>query len=195
MGFLWVIFCIVVGYYANERGRNPIGWGLLAVVISPLLAGIALAVSKDLSIEEEIDNIDKKTENIQREVEHNQEFNKLHRENSGKKEIAASDEDGYISSNDKEKLTEKIECSNCGEYVGSDNNFCPICGSKIIPEGMRECPDCQEIIDKGIRYCNECGYKLKPECPSCNQEVKFGLNFCPYCGSELNFDNEKADGS
>jgi hypothetical protein len=41
---LWVIFAIVVAIAANSRGRNPIGWFLLACLISPLLAVILLAL-------------------------------------------------------------------------------------------------------------------------------------------------------
>lgn len=38
----WIGFAIIVGVAANNRGRNSIGWSLLAVVISPLLAGLLL---------------------------------------------------------------------------------------------------------------------------------------------------------
>lgn len=41
---LWIVFAIVVGVAANARGRNPLGWVLLACIISPLLAGILLAL-------------------------------------------------------------------------------------------------------------------------------------------------------
>ena len=39
----WIGFCILVGYFADKKGRSGVGWGLLAFIISPLLAGIALA--------------------------------------------------------------------------------------------------------------------------------------------------------
>ena len=38
----WIGFAVVVGIAANNRGRNGAGWGLLSVVISPLLAGLLL---------------------------------------------------------------------------------------------------------------------------------------------------------
>jgi hypothetical protein len=41
---LWGIFAIVVAVAANSRGRNPLGWFLLACLISPLLAVILLAL-------------------------------------------------------------------------------------------------------------------------------------------------------
>jgi hypothetical protein len=41
---LWGLFAIVVAVAAGARGRNPLGWFLLACVISPLLAVILLAL-------------------------------------------------------------------------------------------------------------------------------------------------------
>jgi hypothetical protein len=40
--FLWVGFSVVVGVGANTRGRRGSGWGILALLISPLLAGSLL---------------------------------------------------------------------------------------------------------------------------------------------------------
>lgn len=38
----WCIFAVVVAIASNGRGRNPLGWFVLACVISPLLAFILL---------------------------------------------------------------------------------------------------------------------------------------------------------
>jgi hypothetical protein len=38
----WFVLAIVVGVSANLRGRSGPGWFLLAVVISPLIAGLFL---------------------------------------------------------------------------------------------------------------------------------------------------------
>ena len=40
----WVIFAVIVAIAANSRGRSAIGWFLLAIFISPLLALIAVLV-------------------------------------------------------------------------------------------------------------------------------------------------------
>jgi hypothetical protein len=42
MIFVWVIFAVGVAIVANSRSRNPIGWFVLACLISPLLAVILL---------------------------------------------------------------------------------------------------------------------------------------------------------
>jgi len=44
----WLAFAIAVGIAASSRGRSGLGWFILAVLISPLLAGIFLAVSPNL---------------------------------------------------------------------------------------------------------------------------------------------------
>ncbi|MGY3443473.1 hypothetical protein [Bradyrhizobium sp. USDA 4473] len=38
----WVIFAIIVAIAANSTGRNGLGWFVLAVIISPLLAFVLL---------------------------------------------------------------------------------------------------------------------------------------------------------
>ena len=42
--FFWLFFCVLVGMYANKLHRNPFGYGLLAAIISPLLAFLLLLV-------------------------------------------------------------------------------------------------------------------------------------------------------
>jgi DNA-directed RNA polymerase subunit RPC12/RpoP len=46
-GFIWFVFAIAIGIWASNRGRSGFGWFLLAVVISPLLAGVLLVVTKN----------------------------------------------------------------------------------------------------------------------------------------------------
>ena len=45
--FFWFGFAVIVGTGANTRGRNGVGWFVLALLISPLLAGLlALALPR-----------------------------------------------------------------------------------------------------------------------------------------------------
>jgi hypothetical protein len=45
---VWVIFALLVGGAAHERGRCGLCWLLLALVISPLIAGLIVAIMPDL---------------------------------------------------------------------------------------------------------------------------------------------------
>ena len=39
-GFIWFGLALMVGIYAARRGRSGTGWFLLAVLVSPLIAGL-----------------------------------------------------------------------------------------------------------------------------------------------------------
>lgn len=41
---IWLLFCGLVGFIAHNKGRSGVGWFLLAFLISPLIAGIAVLV-------------------------------------------------------------------------------------------------------------------------------------------------------
>lgn len=45
----WVLFACLVGALAKRRGRGAVGWFVIAVLLSPLVAGIAVLVMKDMS--------------------------------------------------------------------------------------------------------------------------------------------------
>jgi hypothetical protein len=45
---LWLVLPAVIGAVAGARGRSGFGWFLLAVLVSPLIAGLILAVLPDL---------------------------------------------------------------------------------------------------------------------------------------------------
>jgi hypothetical protein len=40
----WLALCVLVGVLAARYERSALGWGLLAFVISPVIAGIALLI-------------------------------------------------------------------------------------------------------------------------------------------------------
>lgn len=44
----WFGLAVAVGVWASNRGRHGFGWFLLACLISPILAGVFLAVTKNL---------------------------------------------------------------------------------------------------------------------------------------------------
>jgi hypothetical protein len=44
----WIAFSIAVGMFASiRRNRNGVGWFFLALIMSPLLAGIFVAILKE----------------------------------------------------------------------------------------------------------------------------------------------------
>jgi putative oligomerization/nucleic acid binding protein len=43
---VWLALCVLVGIVANNKGHNGLTWGVLAVLISPLIAGIIVLVMR-----------------------------------------------------------------------------------------------------------------------------------------------------
>jgi len=42
---VWLVLCVILGFWADSKGRNGFGWGGLSIVISPLLAAVILYFS------------------------------------------------------------------------------------------------------------------------------------------------------
>jgi uncharacterized membrane protein len=47
---VWIVFSLLLAVVANSRGRSPVGWFLLSLLISPLIAFVLLLVMADLSV-------------------------------------------------------------------------------------------------------------------------------------------------
>ena len=50
VGIIWLVLTFVIGVAAERRGRSGFGWFLLALFLSPLIAGILLAVFPDKNL-------------------------------------------------------------------------------------------------------------------------------------------------
>jgi hypothetical protein len=46
----WIGLTVVVGIFAASRGRSSVGWCLLSLIISPVLAGLLIAVMPNLKV-------------------------------------------------------------------------------------------------------------------------------------------------
>jgi hypothetical protein len=57
---VWLVFSVIVGVAANERGRNGAGWFFISMLISPLIAGLfVLALGRSEKIQ--IDKVAKRS--------------------------------------------------------------------------------------------------------------------------------------
>ena len=41
---VWIALAAALGYYAQQRGRNPWVWGIASLVVSPLLCLVVLLI-------------------------------------------------------------------------------------------------------------------------------------------------------
>ncbi len=197
MGIIWLIFCIVVGVFANARGRSGIGWGLLAAIISPLLAGIILAIMRDLSLEKGIDDINKKIDNTMSEVKYNQRINDYKQQQLEKQldYVQRQSDNIYLAgrqgTNSIGMKEPSIVCKNCGVIVNGNPKFCPHCSTKLKEE--YKCSSCNKEIDKDIKFCPHCGEKNAKTvtCSSCGTENEKNVKFCINCGNNMSIKKEE----
>ena len=50
----WLVLAVAVGYVADQRGRSAVGWVVLSLLVSPIIAGVMLLlVPRNLAVLEE----------------------------------------------------------------------------------------------------------------------------------------------
>lgn len=47
LAIAWFLFAFLVAAYASKRNRSPVGWFVLSAILSPLIAGLLLAIIGD----------------------------------------------------------------------------------------------------------------------------------------------------
>ncbi len=133
---LYIIFCGLVAYFANKRGRSPILWGLFSLLISPLLAAIIIAVLKDLTAEHRIERTSLETDRLKErvavsEAELHSRIDKVEQ----RMDRMSGSETPVLDGEWKEALPPqtagKRQCAHCGETVPQEAVYCPSCGAKL----------------------------------------------------------------
>lgn len=203
-------FCVAVGMFAQRKGRSGLAWGLASVFISPLLAGIVLALVKDLSQDEAVNKVGMEQQDIKErmavnEVQMNQRFQHVEKEISSiKQEVGLLDSASQARPQMLEESMKK--CPHCGESIRAVAVKCRYCGSALETVQMRECPFCKELIRADATKCRFCRSDLtdgmvseasstesttvqvQPEvllCPNCHAPIVPGTKFCGSCGALL----------
>ena len=164
MEFIFLLlFAVGVGMFAQSKGRSPWGWGIASLIISPLLAGIILAMLKDQKQEQSINKIEMEQQQIKEriavnEVQMNQRFQQV--ENRLDSNAAAT---RALEARRREDMLlgeGKMQCPHCGEVVKNGAVKCCHCGLDIVPIKMKECPYCKELIRETATVCKFCHSKL-----------------------------------
>ena len=134
---LYIIFCVLVAYFASKRGRSPILWGLFSLLISPLLAAIIIAVLKDLTAEHRIERTSLETDHLKErvavsEAELHSRIDRVEQRidrMSGKNEPVLEGE--WKEALPPQQADTERHCTHCGERVPKEAVYCPSCGAKL----------------------------------------------------------------
>ncbi len=119
--FFLILFSVLVGVWANNRGRNGLIWGLFATILSPIIAAIILAVIPNEKEEEE-KRVDRRLEK----------YKHIKQENEKVRQITSSD--FILSVESLRKLHEKKILSNL-EYKTKKTKLINSLSNKILVEG------------------------------------------------------------
>lgn len=157
---LVLAFCVGIGMFAKSKGRSAWGWGIASLFISPLLAGIILALMRDLSQDRAVRKVDMEQQSLKErvavnEVQVNQRFQNVENQlTSIKKEVGMLD---ATPQNKQQMLGEGMKvCPHCGESIKSSAVKCRYCGAELESVQMRECPFCKELIRADATKCKFC---------------------------------------
>jgi hypothetical protein len=158
LSILYLAFCALVGYFAYNKGRNVIGWSILAIFISPILAGIILACLKDIKVVEAIQEVKMEQQQLKDRVVTDEKVNE-HRFESLEREIAVSkNNQGALRQDSNPTYLENKtkECPACGNPIKFDAIKCKHCGVMIDEIAKQECPFCKELITMDATKCIHC---------------------------------------
>jgi hypothetical protein len=134
---IYLLFCVLVAFFASHRGRSPILWGIISLLVSPLITVIVLAVLKDLTTEQRLEQTNLEADRLKERVAVSEQ--ELHHR-MDHMEQRMDHLDGHTASQiegDRHEALQQGEtmtCSQCGEVIPAGASFCPHCGAKLQRE-------------------------------------------------------------
>jgi hypothetical protein len=165
----WFGMCVGVGLFASNKGRSGIGWFLLAFIFSPLIAGVILACTKDLSVVEDISKVQMEQQHLKDRVVLNEKITE-HRLNRVESDVNRLGSDQF-----------------------RNTSAASLQHTKMLDDGNKICPACAETIKAAAIKCKHCGTMLSEikivECPYCSENISANDIICRHCNSNINTEN------
>lgn len=131
---LYFLFCGLIGYWASRRGRSAILWAILALIISPLLSGIVLALMSDQSIKASITDLQMGQQQMHDRMATNEKMTEQHFQQLQQQMLHKMGQNTYLQQPESSALLSESDrsrfCANCGTKLAPNEKFCPKCGTK-----------------------------------------------------------------
>ncbi len=192
---IWVACCIGAGYWAQQRGRSSFVWALIAMVISPVIAFIVLAIMKNLAEEGDKEKAMAETKQLNDhlavdEVETDKRLTEVENEVKELKGEKASELEG--------KIGEIKELRDMGEFKHDDPAEIAADSAVTDAEVKESTPDIGEFAHQGEasiahlvneEAAEEATKEIPPEIQEVKANIKAGLrdaeHEADYATSEL----------
>ena len=138
--FFYIVFVVAVAVVASQAKkitgveRSAFGWGALALIVSPLGAGILLAILMAIDYSK-----------------------------SGKfrvadvSSLARSAVSSVAPTSGTLPPVAVLHCEGCGSEGQAGQKFCAKCGGKLFEQKTAGCANCGKDLPDGALFCSGCG--------------------------------------
>ena len=171
--FVWLIFCIGIGAFANNKGRSGVIWFFISFLISPIIGGIIVACMSDLTVMSTVTELKMDQEHIRDRISSDEKMND-HRINRLENDVT------YLKRND---TSTAINDSSTNHHLGIKQSQ-----TALNIDNISKCPSCGTVNENAAKYCINCGKVIEPQmkqCPYCKESIKTDAIKCRYCKSDL----------
>lgn len=171
---IWFIGCGAVAYFAKERGRNPVLWGLASLVGSPLIVGVVLACQRDDKMQAEIVKTQMDAQQLKERVAFNEANTNARFESIGTRIGTLQSNVKNILANNVEQQREQLTASSRFNGATADmEEMLKTHRQKFMNQSVQETLETVRVNDS---------YK---QCPYCGESIRVNAIKCRFCGSNL----------